>query len=39
MKHFAVAFFGYHLQGNETMAEFFSKDFVLDHAGLDWGIH
>ncbi len=39
MKHFAVAFFGYHLQGNEAMAEFFSKDFVLNHAGLDWGIH
>lgn len=39
LQHFAVAFFGYHLQGSEAYAELFSKDFIRQHAGLDWGIH
>jgi predicted dienelactone hydrolase len=38
MKHFAVAFFGYHLQGKSEYADYFSRQFVRGHAGLDWGI-
>jgi predicted dienelactone hydrolase len=37
MAHFAVAFFGYHLQGREEMARYFSKDFVAQHDDLAWG--
>jgi predicted dienelactone hydrolase len=39
MRHFAVAFFGYHLQGKAEYADYFSKKFVQRHDGLDWGIH
>ena len=39
MAHFAVAFFGYHLQGRDEYAEYFSKDFVNQHADLFWGVY
>ena len=37
MAHFAVAFFGYHLQGREDLGFFFSEDFVSQHHDLSWG--
>ncbi len=39
MAHFAVAFFGYHLQGREEMAWYFSEDFVAQHDDLAWGVY
>jgi predicted dienelactone hydrolase len=39
MAHFAVAFFGYHLQGREDLAWYFSEDFVAQHDDLAWGVH
>jgi len=39
MAHFAVAFFGYHLQGREDLARYFSEDFVAQHDDLAWGIY
>ena len=39
MKHFAVAFFGYHLQGLEELAQYFSEDFVAQHDDLAWGVY
>ncbi len=39
MKHFAVAFLGYHLQGQEKYAGYFSEDFVTKSDGLAWGIY
>lgn len=39
MAHFAVAFFGYHLQGREDLAWCFSEDFVAQHDDLAWGVH
>jgi predicted dienelactone hydrolase len=38
MAHFAVAFFGYHLQGRDDWAEYFSEDFVAQHDDLAWGV-
>jgi len=38
MAHFAVAFFGYHLQGRDDYAYYFSQDFVAQHADLAWGV-
>lgn len=35
--HFATAFFGYHLQGREDLAEYFSEEFVSQYADLAWG--
>jgi predicted dienelactone hydrolase len=37
MKHFAAAFFGYHLQGREDYAAFFSPDFIAQYSDLVWG--
>jgi predicted dienelactone hydrolase len=37
MAHFAVAFFGYHLQGREDLAWYFSQDFIAQHDDLAWG--
>jgi len=37
MAHFAVAFFGYHLQGRQDLAYYFSQEFVLQHEDLTWG--
>jgi predicted dienelactone hydrolase len=39
MAHFAVAFFGYHLQGHENYAQYFSKDFVTQFDDLAWGVY
>jgi len=39
MKHFAVAYFGYYLQGHEDYAYFFSEDFVSKVYDLAWGIY
>jgi len=39
MAHFAVAFFGYHLQGREDLAWYFSEDFVAQHDDLAWGVY
>ena len=39
MAHFAVAFFGYHLQGRDDWAEYFSEDFVAQHNDLAWGVY
>lgn len=36
--HFCVAFFGYHLQGNQAYADSFSQDFVRQHEELGWGV-
>ena len=38
MAHFAVAFFGYHLQDREEFARYFSEDFVSQQDGLAWGV-
>jgi predicted dienelactone hydrolase len=37
MAHFAVAFFGYHLQGREDLAWYYSEDFISKHEDLAWG--
>lgn len=37
MAHFATAFFGYHLQGREDLAQYFSEEFVSQYADLAWG--
>ena len=34
--HFAIAFFGYHLQGRQDLAQYFSQEFVAGHADLAW---
>jgi predicted dienelactone hydrolase len=39
MQHFAASFFGYHLQRNADYAKYFSRQFVLQHEGLGWGLH
>lgn len=39
MRHFVVAFFGYHLQGHEDYLEYFSEDFVSKFEVLAWGIY
>jgi len=39
MKHFIVAFFGYHLQGREEYADYFSEKFVSKQDGLAWGVY
>jgi len=39
MKHFAVAFFGYYLQGREDYAAYFSEDFVNQYDDLFWGVY
>jgi hypothetical protein len=38
MAHFAVAYFGYHLQGREDLAYYFSEDFVAQYDDLAWGV-
>ncbi|GIK64870.1 MAG: hypothetical protein BroJett018_26640 [Chloroflexota bacterium] len=39
VKHFLVAFFGYHLQGREEYAEFLTEDYVNSIEGLHWGVY
>ena len=38
MAHFTVAFFGYHLQGHDDYARFFSEEFVAQFDNLAWGV-
>jgi predicted dienelactone hydrolase len=37
--HFAVAFFGTYLQGQQNYAAYFSEEFVSKSAGLAWGVY
>lgn len=39
MAHFAVAFFGYHLQGEEDLKYYFSEEWVAQHPDLAWGVY
>ena len=39
LRHFAAAFFGYYLQGNEDYFNFFSEKFVTQFDDLAWGIY
>jgi hypothetical protein len=39
MAHFAVAFFGYHLQGQEDLKYYFSEEWVTQHPDLAWGVY
>ena len=39
MAPFAVAYFGYHLQGREEIAWYFSEDFVAQHDDLARGVY
>ena len=39
MKHFAVAFFGYHLNRQNSFARYFSEKFVSRHDNLAWGVY
>lgn len=39
IKHFLVAFFGYHLQGIEEYKDFTTEDFVSRQEGLAWGVY
>ncbi|MFZ5808975.1 MAG: alpha/beta hydrolase family protein [Chloroflexota bacterium] len=38
MAHFAAAFFGYHLQGRQDFARYYSEAFVSKHDDLAWGV-
>jgi len=38
MAHFAVAFFGNYLQGNQDLAWYYSEDFVSQYKDLIWGV-
>lgn len=37
LKHFAVAFFGYYLQGKSEYSYYFSQEFVSEFEDLAWG--
>jgi predicted dienelactone hydrolase len=39
MAHFAVAFFGHHLQGREELTQYYSEAFVARHDDLAWGVY
>jgi predicted dienelactone hydrolase len=39
MKHFATAFFGYHLQDRDDYEGRFSEEFVSKQQGLAWGVY
>jgi hypothetical protein len=39
MAHFAVAFFGYHLQGQADLKYYFSEEWVAQHPDLAWGVY
>ncbi len=38
LRHFAIAFFGYHLQGKQGYAQYFSEEFVNGLDGMLWGV-
>ena len=37
MQHLAVAFFSYHLKGDDAYAFYYSEEFISQVEGLDWG--
>jgi len=37
MAHFAVAFFGYHLQGKKDMQRYYSQEWLSQYEDLAWG--
>ena len=37
--HFAVAFFGYYLQGRKDFTRYFSEEFVNQYNDLAWGVY
>jgi predicted dienelactone hydrolase len=39
INHFAVAFFGYYLQGHQEYADYFSEEFVSQFDDLYWGVY
>lgn len=39
IKHFALAFFGKYLQGNEDYTEYLTEDFVEQFESLVWGVY
>ena len=39
MDHFVTTFFGYHLQGRDDYAGYFSEDFVERFDDLAWGVY
>jgi len=39
LAHLAAAFFGYHLQGREDLAWYYSLEFVALHDDLAWGVY
>ena len=39
MAHFTVAFFGYHLQGRDDYAQYFTEEFVNQFDDLAWGVY
>lgn len=39
INHFAVAFFGYYLQGHTDYPDYFSEDFVSQFDDLFWGVY
>lgn len=39
MRHLATTFFGYHLQGREEYAAYYSEEFVATHDELAWGVY
>jgi predicted dienelactone hydrolase len=39
MEHFAAAFFGYHLQGRNEYADYFSEKYVKKFDDLTWGVY
>ena len=39
MKHFAAAFFGYHLQNKSDYERHFTEEFVSEQEGLAWGVY
>jgi predicted dienelactone hydrolase len=39
LRHFAVAYFGYYLQGREDYKQYFSEEFVSQFPDLAWGFY
>lgn len=39
MAHFAVPFFGYHLQGRADLSWYFLEDYIGQHENLAWGVY
>jgi hypothetical protein len=39
MAHFAAAFFGYHLQGQEDLKYYYSEEWVAQQPDLAWGVY